>query len=477
MTKMNSRLVVALAVIVFLSAMAGTISNSERATSSHLTIEATTTETNAPVNAMAYEQQPIQLHFEYSGLGSGTHDMELREEETFGNDDTIRDFTVEGDSGSKTFHLSAAELASTKESGPEDAAHLYIQWGEEGKSNTIGLWWVDTTVYTKGYGKLPDKVEHGEEVTIEYYGWTTEQQTHVRLVEDDPALNSDSGGNDEQIRRDTVSGTGQFEGSFTFTPSDYVGDGEEGDGAIEVQSRQEGERHYPDLVREIEVETTTPTPTATPTQTERPTKIDARITDFSPSSGAYRAGDDVTSRVEVENTGNTRHTFFVGYGVVDEDGNSYDNDGTTGTEVTLDPGERTTVTVAWTVEEDVPAGSYGAGTAVWKESNRDDLETRLDDRRVQNAFEVVPKTDTSTVTPASASEDDQSGRDQSADDQSGGDQAGDDGAQDDTPQANNDVRTVTVTENSGPGFGPVAALIALISAAALVRVHRGWPLN
>lgn len=457
MTKSYPGLVVAIAVVVLLGALAGPISRPAGAADSSLTITATTTETNAPVNAMAYEQQPIQLHYEYSGLGSGRHEMKLREAETFGYDDTIRDFTVEGDSGSKMFHLSADELASTKESGPEDMAHLYIQWGEEAKSNTIGLWWVDTTVYTKGYGKLPDKAAHGEETTIEYYGWTTEQQTHVRLVEDDPPLNSDSGGNDEQIRRDTVSGTGQFEGSFTFTPSDYVGDGEEGDGAIEVQSRQEGGRHYPDIVREIEVETTTPTPTETPTQTEQPTKIDAKITDFSPSSGAYRIGDDVTSRVEVENTGNTRHTFFVGYGVIDEDGNFHDNDGTTGTQVTLDAGERTTVSVSWTVEEDAPMGNYGAGTAVWQESNPEALETRLDDARVKNVFKVVPGTDTPSPTAPSTAA------------QSNDDQTVDDG-QDDALAAT-DANTVSPTEENGPGFGLMASLVALICAAAVARVR------
>lgn len=457
MTKSYPRLVVAIAVVVFLGAMASQISRPAGAADSHLTITATTTKTNAPVNAMAYEQQPIQLHFEYSGLGSGRHEMKLREAETFGYDDTIREFTVEGNSGSKMFHLSAAELASTKESGPEDMAHLYIKWGKEAKSNTVGLWWVDTTVYTKGYGELPDKAAHGEEITIEYYGWTTEQQTHVRLVEDDPPLNSDSGGNDEQIRRDTVSGTGQFQGSFTFTASDYVGNGEEGDGAIEVQSRQEGERHYPDIVREIEVDPTTPTPTETPTQTEQPTKIDAKITDFASSSGAYRAGEDVTSRVEVENTGNTRHTFFVGYGVIDEDGNFHDNDGTTGTQVTLDAGERTTVSVSWTVEEDAPTGTYDAGTTVWQESNPEALETRLDDARVKNVFEVVPATDTPSPTPPSTA------------DQSNDDQTVDDGQED--AQAATGPNTVSPTEENGPGFGLIASLVALICAAAVARVR------
>lgn len=355
------------------------------AAQAQIDIEVTTADTDAPARALVYGEgvQSVELELEYSGLGSGTHVLELLERDTL-FDDHVRDITVEGDSGSETYLLSGEELTETNEPG-EGRAVLFVRGGDEETSNSVSLNWQETTVYTKGYGELPAEVEPGEEITVEYYGWTNRDQTQVRLVEDDFPLQLSAGGNDETIRRESVSGPGRFEGAFTFVPSEYIED--PNDREIELQSRPADVNYYPDLVRNVTVAEPGP-------------EIDAEITGFSPAAGEYQSGESVTSDVEVENTGDERHTFFVGYGVTDENGDTYDNDGTTGQQVTLSPGERDTVTLSWTVEEDAPPGSYSTTAAVWQESDPGELDTRLDEARVQDAFVVVepPTTPPPTTT-------------------------------------------------------------------------------
>lgn len=107
-------------------------------------------------------------------------------------------------------------------------------------------------------------------------------------------------------------------------------------------------------------------------------EVDASVTSFRQESGEYAVGETVDATATVENTGGDRHTFFVGYSVRDPHGNWRDNDGATGETVTLDPGETRQVSLDWDVESDVPPGSYDSRVSVWKESDRDDLRTRLD---------------------------------------------------------------------------------------------------
>lgn len=425
---------------------------------SQLTIEATTTQTNAPAKGVAIGEQPIELHFEWSGLGSGSHDMRIAENDPAGWDDLVREFTVEGDSGSRTFHLTPEELEGTKDTGPEDMAHLEVRWGEEGTSNTVGLWWQHTTVYTKGYHDLPDEVEPGEEVTIEYYGYTMRDENHVRLVEDDHPHRGEGGG-DEQIRREQVTGPGYFEGTFTFTPSDYI---ERGNRGLEVQSRAADERVHVDLVRNITV-------------AEPEEEIDARISELSPPAGEYHAGQDISNQVTVENTGNVRHTFFVGNGVVDESGTVYDNDGSRGTQISLDPGDIGTVTVSWTVEEDAPTGTYDVGASVWEESNPQNLDTRLDDARSENAFEVVeaPETPTDTESEAAGSEPSETTEqsEEPVDTETGtptGDDASGDSGDVGADAADEDIDEAD-TDEDGPGLGSISALIALATFILIVN--------
>ena len=117
--------------------------------------------------------------------------------------------------------------------------------------------------------------------------------------------------------------------------------------------------------------------------TPEPTSVDATITDFRPGTGTYyQTGTQFTS-VTVKNTGNTEHTFVVGYSVIDPGGEGRSN----GDErtVTLAPGESKTVEVAWTVVEAAPAGTYGAVAAVWQSDN---FDTRLDKVERNDVFVV-----------------------------------------------------------------------------------------
>ncbi|USZ69232.1 PKD domain-containing protein [Halorussus salilacus] len=115
----------------------------------------------------------------------------------------------------------------------------------------------------------------------------------------------------------------------------------------------------------------------------------ARILNTQHATGSFEEGEEVTTEVEVENTGYSTHTFFVGYGVKGPDGERYNNDEETGKTVTLEPDEREWVTVSWRVEDDAPTGTYDSEVAVWKESDRDDLNTRLAGSLLSDAFEVV----------------------------------------------------------------------------------------
>lgn len=144
--------------------------------------------------------------------------------------------------------------------------------------------------------------------------------------------------------------------------------------------------------------TSTPTRTATPTPGRTPTRtatstptgnVSADILMFAPERGTYTVGQTVNARVTVRNTGTTKHTFFVGYSVITPNGTQHHNSGTTGRRVTLDPGERGTVTVGWTVPPDAPEGTYDTLTIVWKETNRSRLHTPLDRVLVADTFEVV----------------------------------------------------------------------------------------
>lgn len=150
--------------------------------------------------------------------------------------------------------------------------------------------------------------------------------------------------------------------------------------------------------------TPTPEPTPTPTPTPEPTptatpEINAQIIDFDVVSGEFRQGETVDATATVENTGNVENTFFVSYSALGPDSGSYDNNDDTGQTVTLDPGDSQGVSLSWTVQSNSPTGTYDAITSVWEERDRDNLQTRLDSERRNNAFEVIETTATPTPEP------------------------------------------------------------------------------
>jgi len=136
--------------------------------------------------------------------------------------------------------------------------------------------------------------------------------------------------------------------------------------------------------------------TATSTEPSSPT-VDAKIVNYAAEKGTFQVGETQTAKVTVKNTGDQEHTFFVGYIAIDPNEDLWNNDDTTGTTATLAPGEQKTVSVGWTVEAEAPAGNYGVGTAVWKET--DDLETRIDEVRRSSVFSVEGETSTSASAP------------------------------------------------------------------------------
>lgn len=154
-----------------------------------------------------------------------------------------------------------------------------------------------------------------------------------------------------------------------------------------------------------ETETSSPTTTATasPTPSSNTTtngSVDARILAFSVQGGTYQPGDLVNGSVTVRNTGTKNHTFFVGFSVIGPDGDYYYNEDTnaTGKQVQLEPGERKTVAVQWRVESDAPDGEYDAVTIVWKEHERQNLETQLDRVRIDDVFRVERESTNTTET-------------------------------------------------------------------------------
>lgn len=117
--------------------------------------------------------------------------------------------------------------------------------------------------------------------------------------------------------------------------------------------------------------------------------IEAAIEDWTPASGTYDRGDAVRTEVDVVNTGDTEHTFFVGYSMVDDEGHEYHNDHETGTPITLDPEESASLDLEWIVESDAPEATYDIHVTIWEESDRNDLRNPLDTRIDRDAVEVV----------------------------------------------------------------------------------------
>lgn len=117
----------------------------------------------------------------------------------------------------------------------------------------------------------------------------------------------------------------------------------------------------------------------------------ADISIASGPSGTFVQDEQVQAEAVIENTGEKPHRFFVGYSAFTDVSGSrtyFDNGGTTGSFVSLAPGETATVPVSWTVESAAPTGQrYGYGVAAWPGFPERGME-RLDDEFRTDAFSV-----------------------------------------------------------------------------------------
>jgi len=153
--------------------------------------------------------------------------------------------------------------------------------------------------------------------------------------------------------------------------------------------------------RATRTRTRTRTRTATRRQTTSPTatpgqEVAAEIVVFDPVTGEFSVGETQTATVILRNTGSARHTLYIGYSVIDPDGEGRFNGGGPAS-ITLRPGEQGSVTVDWRVESSAPEGSYGAVTTVRADWDGEDFGETLDRAEVPTAFEVVSADSTSSL--------------------------------------------------------------------------------
>ncbi|MFC3478990.1 hypothetical protein [Halobacterium litoreum] len=235
MARIRTASVAAVAVAVALAVPAATagVADSAPAERAGLDLEITTPQTDEPVEEIAEGGQPLELEIAYTDLGAGTHRIEIVEDDVL-FDDALLTTTVTGSSGTTTVTLSRERLWNVLGGDVERTFDVVARTGDL-QSETHRLTRVSQATYLRG---VPDRVAPNEEITVTFYGWTEDPTASVYLDEDDPPTNVELVGEDEQIRYRDVSVTSNyFEGTFTFTPSDYLA--EEADGIVEVQARGE----------------------------------------------------------------------------------------------------------------------------------------------------------------------------------------------------------------------------------------------
>ena len=120
-------------------------------------------------------------------------------------------------------------------------------------------------------------------------------------------------------------------------------------------------------------------------------EIDGALSFVEHPDGSYTKGETVEAEAEITNDGNVENTYYIGYSAIDSSGEEWDNDGTSGTTVTLEPGETEVVDLSWEVADNAPAGEYDSWVALWGEADPDDFQTRLDKDEVNDAFEITKK--------------------------------------------------------------------------------------
>lgn len=114
-------------------------------------------------------------------------------------------------------------------------------------------------------------------------------------------------------------------------------------------------------------------------------EIRAEIEDWFIENRLYEEGEYVYATIEVENTGSTAHTFYVGYSVQDETGKWFDAPYGS---IYLEEGEEDEIMLSWRVQSGAPYGSYLARVAVYEGLSGSTLNNRFDYVDISDAFEV-----------------------------------------------------------------------------------------
>lgn len=182
-----------------------------------LTIDSVTTTQGDELVSGVVSGQPVEVHLSYSGLGSGVHDIALRD----GNSgETILNTTVVGDSGSTDIGVSGTALSSAYAAAPTT-----ISLEATGEGMTSSPYEIDKVDGATFYlTDVPDRVGRGDAATVTYYGWT-HTAVDIGLYADNAPL-ADNNGEDvliETVAIQSPSGStpAEFSGTVSFTPSDF----------------------------------------------------------------------------------------------------------------------------------------------------------------------------------------------------------------------------------------------------------------
>jgi len=284
--------------------VAATTVSSDGDAQASLSLEITSTETDEELGVISTGGQPIEIT--YSDLGDGDHEVTILDDDLFTDDELVTS-TVSGSSGSETLTVSGETILEklAGETEPNIDLVARIDRLESGKHT---LTWVDQTTYLKD---VPERVEPGEEVAVTVYGWAESQTAPVSLMEDDPLLNGDAG-EDEQIRHEEFTvANNYYEGTLTFTPSNYLTEGEDADRVLELDVR--GESAAVNEIQELTVAvretttrtTTTSTTTTTVTAEDTTATQDTTAADTDTSTAASGDSDDSTETTVVTDSTET----------------------------------------------------------------------------------------------------------------------------------------------------------------------------
>jgi len=126
-------------------------------------------------------------------------------------------------------------------------------------------------------------------------------------------------------------------------------------------------------------------------QTAYAETVSAKITDFYfPNGDWYRGSNQGGANLDVKNTGDVGHLFWVQYSVMDSRGEWYDADLQS---VYLNPGEETNgmITMTWLIPDNAAYGNCQGRFTVWSgfDDNSNSVYNLLDEQDLAGAFRIV----------------------------------------------------------------------------------------